>query len=152
MHASHFLRRAGRSLGLPHQEGSLAESSQTKIKTGFLLQQVESFRKLFPGEKGVQAEPLMRLKKGSQCSLSKGCDQLDQGCWDSSGVWGVNPPLPPPPPYPTLTLQRQCSLEARDRSLPRPAFLHAISRSLARLSSDAKQVMRLVPLFSQQTN
>lgn len=79
MHASHFLRRrAGRSLGLPHQEGSLAESSQTKIKTGFLLQQVESFRKLFPGEEGLQAEPLMRLKKGSRCSLSKGCDQLDQ--------------------------------------------------------------------------
>lgn len=108
MHASHFLRRrAGRSLGLPHQEGSLAESSQTKIKTGFLLQQVESFRKLFPGEEGLQAEPLMRLKKGSRCSLSKGCDQLDQGYWDSSGVWGATPPLPPSPPHPHPTASVQ---------------------------------------------
>ena len=140
MHASHFLRRrAGRSLGLPHQEGSLAESSQTKIKTGFLLQQVESFRKLFPGEEGLQAEPLMRLKKGSGAPCLRAVISWIRDAGTPVGCG--EQPLPYLPTHLTPTPQHQCSLGARDRSRPRLAFLHAISRSLARLSSDAKQVM-----------
>lgn len=144
MSASHFLGRgAERSLGLPHQEGCLAECSQTKIKTGFLLQQVANFRKLFPGEEGLQVGPLTRLQKHSRCSLSKGSDKLSQGCW---GLM----PLPPPTASLGCVGPRPHVSQDGVSFLSSPEAVPAVSA--AGLSPDTKQVMRLVLLFGQQTD
>ena len=95
--------------------------------------------------------PLTRLKKRSRHSLSKGCDKLARGCWDPSRVQGAAP-IPPPSATTSVQLGGQSPLASQvgvsSCHLQKPSPLPAD----ARLSPDTKQVMRLVPLFSQQTN
>lgn len=95
--------------------------------------------------------PLTRFKKRSRRSLSKGCDKLDRGCWDPNRVQGATPiPLPPATTFVQLGGQSPLASQVSVSSC------HLQKRSPlpddAGLSPDTKQVMRLVPLFSQQTN
>lgn len=113
MSASHFLRRGPR--GSLIKEGSRAERSQTKIKTGLLLQQVADSRRLLPGEEEVQVEPLTRLEKHPRAAHAHVKPSRGQGTEPSAGQLPLLPTAPS-----GLWASRDCMSQDGVSSMPPP--------------------------------